>query len=304
MSRRTSRGSPLWLPLIVCALAALAPLGGCKRSSRHLVQGVDVADGTVRDNALLGMGPEQVTDLLRQKLEDSGHFRFPPEGDAPRRGQARTTMKLEVGFTREAHKDGREGTWAEVGASLQIVRKTGSEKRRYELAGLGEARVNAPEDRARAMRAALDQALGQLVQLADLQLAALGKPASELLDDLKSDDPRVQDFALRVLSERGNPAVTEALIDRLKKAEDLNQVRRVMGALAELREQKAVKTLIELTRGQDPSFVREVVFALAQIGGDEATAYLFTVAQGHDDPVLREAAQQALNEIKARERGH
>ena len=89
------------------------------------------------------------------------------------------------------------------------------------------------------------------------------------------------------------------LIERLR-ALDLGQIRQAMGALAELREQRAVKPLIELTRGKDPVFVREILFALAQIGGDEAMAYLYTVAQGHDEPALREAAQRALDEVELR----
>lgn len=273
----------------------------------HPVQRVGTTGGTVEDNALLGLHTDEVVAALEQKLEDSGRFRVVsrlPSDDAPaKKDEVPTGMKLEVAFTRESHKDGREGTWAEVGATLHLSRKVEGETFRYQVVGLGEEKVKGPDDRQRAMRAAFDAALGQLVQLADLQLAALGKGDRELLADLKHEDLRVQEFALRVLSERRNPAVVDVLIERLKTAKDPDQLRRLVGALSELRAQKAVKPLIELTRGKDPSFVREIVFSLAQIGGEEATAYLFTVAAGHDDPVIRAAAEKALAEIELRDRG-
>ena len=60
--------------------------------------------------------------------------------------------------------------------------------------------------------------------------------------------------------------------------------------------------LIDLGRAKEASFLREIVYALGAIGGEEAEAYLFTMAQGHDEPVIRASAQQALDELKSREK--
>ncbi|MBX5480419.1 MAG: HEAT repeat domain-containing protein [Myxococcaceae bacterium] len=282
---------------------ALLAGAGCTRSSKHVLTEVQATGPTLMDNGLLGLNRAQVEAELRRTLLATGHFAIAEPGSKhdPEKAAAVT---LELPFTRESRKEGRAGTFAEVGASLTIRRKMGGVTFRYEVAGLGEVRIENPEGpaRTRAMRAALSSALQQVAQAAHLQLAALDKSDADLLRDLRTGDPRVQEFAIRVLAERKNPAVVETLLERLRESEDPEQLRQAMGALAEMREQRAVRPLIDLTRGKDPAFVQEVLFAIAQIGGEEAMAYLFTVAQGHDDPHLRAAAQKALDEIGAREK--
>jgi len=105
---------------------------------------------------------------------------------------------------------------------------------------------------------------------------------------------------VRVLTDRRNPAVVQALLGQLGGS-DPDEVRRAIGALVELKEKRAVPLLIELGNAHDPVFLREVIYALAGIGGEEAQAYLYTVAQGHDNPAIRDAAQQALDELSRSE---
>ena len=268
---------------------------------------MQASGATLQDNGLLGLSASEVTAQLRTALEGSGYFHLLADGEQPPEDAVVSSMSLELPFTRESKKDGREGTFAEVGANLSIRRRVKKETLRYEVVGLGEVRIQNDADRSRAMKAALTSALHQVAQSAHLQLAALDKSDHELIKDLKDPDASTREFAIRVLAERKNPAVVDVLIDRLKTSTDADQLRRAMGTLAEMRVQKAVNPLIDLTRGKDPEFVREVVFAIAQIGGDEAMAYLFTVAQGHENPALRDAAQKALDELEHRnrlQRGH
>jgi HEAT repeat protein len=109
----------------------------------------------------------------------------------------------------------------------------------------------------------------------------------------------VRELAIAVLAERRDPAVVPALLGRLQ-SEDVTVVRRTIGQLVEIGDDRASIALIDLSRGKDLGFQRELLFALGSLGGEEAEAYLFTVAQGHDQPAIRAVAAQALEELKNR----
>ncbi len=251
---------------------------------------------------MLGMTTAQVNELFLHKLSQ-GPFDLPSGSARTRSGEAPIGIRLEIAFTREAQKEGREGTFAEVGAQLTIRRRETDGTASYEVVGVGESKLESedPQSRRSAMRLALSSALDQVTGLAHLQLAAIEKSDSALVKDLAAKDPRVREFAVRVLSARKNPAVEHALIDKLQGS-DPDAVRRAIGALVELKNAGAVPSLIDLAKGKDPNFVREIIFALGEIGGDEAEAYLYTVAEGHDQPAVRAAAQKALDELRARTR--
>jgi HEAT repeat protein len=156
-----------------------------------------------------------------------------------------------------------------------------------------------PAGRQAAMRVALQSVLRQVTEAAVLQLGALERSDEALVQDLRADDSRIREFALRTLAERQHPAAAPLLIERLKEATDAEGVRKTMGALVEMKARVAVPVLIDLSRGRDVGFVQEIVFAVGEIGGPEAEAYLYTVAQGHDAPAVQEAAQQALETLYA-----
>jgi HEAT repeat protein len=209
-------------------------------------------------------------------------------------------LTLELPFTREVLKDDGKHTYAEVGATLVLERFGGELPERYEVVGLGEIKVDkdTPEARRKALYAALEAAMRQVSESAVLQLTALDRDNAGLLQDLQTSDPRIREFALRTLAERGHPAAAPLLIEQLKSS-DADTVRRAIGALVEMRAPSAVPALIDLARGKEVGFLQEIVFALGEIGGTEAEAYLYTVAQGHDQPAIQEAAQQALDTLYA-----
>jgi hypothetical protein len=297
LNRGNGRRFIRWI-LLGCIAAAVSP--ACKEP-KHVVGQVGIAEETLRGNPMLGMGPAQVNELFLHKLSQ-GPFDL-PSGSARSSGEAPIGLRLEIAFTREALKEGREGTFAEVGAQLTIRRKETDGTASYEVVGVGESKLGSedPQSRRGAMRLALSSALDQVVGLAHLQLAAIEKSDPALVKDLAAKDPRAREFAVRVLSARKNPAVERALIDKLQGS-DPDAVRRAIGALVELKNAGAVPSLIDLAKGKDPSFVREIIFALGEIGGDEAEAYLYTVAEGHDQPAVRAAAQKALDELRAKTR--
>src|SRR5260370_1811719 len=189
----------------------------------------------------------------------------------------------------------------ESGAWVLVRRREDDGWSSYEL----NQRVQEPvsgvslEERQAAALRALRSALHETVSMADLQLAAIGKSDRELIKDLNETNLRVRDAAIRVLSDRKNPAVRGALVDKLKGPE-VDGVRRAIGGLVALHDVQAVPPLIELARGKDPSFLREILFALGAIDGEVAQADLVTVAQGADDPDIRHLAGQALHRPQSR----
>ncbi|WP_395856796.1 HEAT repeat domain-containing protein [Cystobacter fuscus] len=283
-------------------LVALLVLGACRsREPRFPVEHVSLKGATVIDNGLLGWSSSDIQALFTDVLRDNRRFELLSSEAAPERSDPGPwSFTLELPFTREALKDGGTYSFAEVGATLVMERRSGEGTQRYQVVGLGEVRVESKDAEARrkALREALRRGLVQLADAAGLQLAAVGRPDGALVMDLQSPDERVREFALRVLAERRNPAAAPLLIRQLQD-EDLQVARQAMGALVEMKESAAVPALIELVKERELGFMQEVVFAIGEIGGAEAEAYLFTVAQGHDQPDVQAAAQQALDTLYA-----
>ena len=286
--------------LRVTLLLALA-LCGCKREVKHTVERIEVSGPTVTDNPVLALSQEQVRALLVEKLTSQGSFVLLKSGQRPSEDAAPVRLTLELAFTREAQKEGRPGTYAEVGATLSLRIRGAEGDSRYEVVGLGEVKIpgESLDERQEAVRQALGIALQRAAAAAHLQLVAAGKKDDALVKDLQSSDPQVRAYAVRVLAERRNPAAAPALREQLK-SEEPDEVRQAIGALVELKDAQSVPAIIEAAPGKDPAFLREIIFALGAIGGEEAEAYLFTVAEGHDHEVIQESARQALEELRAR----
>jgi hypothetical protein len=283
------------LLLTACVLL----LGACRsQAPRYPVEEVRLSGETLTDNSQLSLGADQVRTLFSQALKASKRFELTEEG-RPREVRP-WRLTLELPFTREVLKDDGQHTYAEVGATLVLERFGGELPERYEVVGLGEIKVekDTPEARRTALYAALEAAMRQVSESAVLQLTALDRDDAGLLQDLQTSDPRIREFALRTLAERGHPAAAPLLIEQLKSGE-ADTVRRAIGALVEMRAPSAVPALIDLARGKEVGFLQEIVFALGEIGGAEAEAYLYTVAQGHDQPAIQAAAQQALDTLYA-----
>jgi len=91
---------------------------------------------------------------------------------------------------------------------------------------------------------------------------------------------------------------------RLLRSDDAAMRDRAIGALAAIRDRRAVKPLTEVARFRDVSDLPKVLDAVAAIGGDEARSYLEFVASGHEDLEIREIAKQALGHLEQRAPKH
>ena len=87
-----------------------------------------------------------------------------------------------------------------------------------------------------------------------------------------------------------------ALSNQLKDETDPATLLRIVGALAEIGDERAVGPLIELTRQKDDYFVLQVIYAVGTIGGRTAEGFLVTVAGCHGSEHVRQVAEAILKE--------
>ena len=286
-------------PLVL--FVALAAVAGCARSGKpkpYYIDRLTLADATLVGNPALGMNVEDLRHEVEAAFDRSKRFVPLAPTSAPRPADLHALRcRVEVAFTRETLEEDGQST-AEVGVMLDL-RQPG-EVDHYQSSGLGRASFVATDLAARVpgFRQALVAGLDEVVKSSALQLDALVKTDADLIADLGSPDPRLRDFAVRVLADRKNAAAVPALMERLKDP-DREVAMKAVGALGSIGDPRAVPALIEMGQTRDPQFVIALVDVVAQLGGKDAEAFLFTVASGHPDEAVRRAAQEAQERLKA-----
>lgn len=296
---------------VVLSLLAGLALGGCRRGERAAVY-IDklvVTESAISDRLPpSGLKADDIRKaallaIAREKSFAAGAREVPEDARA---FHARVTLV----FAREL--EDRTGTGRVTGGEQVVARPLAEVGVEVELEPAGPGGVlreatlgreqmagRDPEGRRIAYAVAVEKAVSSAVDGLALQLAAEQKSDDALIQDLHASDPRKRDYAVRVLSDRRNPAAVPALIERLGET-DRGVVERTVGALAVLKDRRAVPALIELTRGKEPGFVAQVTRVIGDIGGKDAEAYLMTLESGHPDPGVREAAQESLAELHGR----
>jgi len=269
--------TPFAAAVVLCLAAP-----GCRRNLPYPVERLEIGS----PGALRGVGWKgsraDLEAAVKGRLGAAGFVLHDGSGREPApEGAIRLALELTAA----------QGAPVRVGVLLQVRRRSDPAPASYQVNAVGEGS---------SAQGALEKAIERVLRGARLQLLAAAKSDEDLVKDLASSDSAVHLSAVRVLTDRRNPAVVQALLDQLG-SDDLDEVRRAIGALVELKERRAVPPLIELGSSRDLGFLLEVLYALGEIGGDEAQAYLYTVAQGHDQAAVREVAQQALDELSRSE---
>ena len=271
---------------------------------------VAVSDATLSDNGALNLTPDDLKQHLVEALDAAGRFRpLPPDQDARKDAPESYRAKVELTFTRESDEASTGAALmrkAEVALNLTLnpARSDGDGEQLRAVSSAARLFDASPGPKAEglrqaAYRGALDAALRQAASDLLLQADAARKSEPELVADLASADAGVRDSAVRQLAERKSPAAVPALIERLKDP-DREVVLHAMGALQEIRDQRAVKPLIELSERQDPAFVAQVIYVIGDLGGPEAEAFLFTQQNGSPEAQVRVAAAEASQTLQRR----
>jgi hypothetical protein len=283
----------------VCALALAAALGagGCRKPARSTVERVTMADGPAAAQLAAGGLDREAVERTTMRIFDgaTGFVRAADARSSDRRYEARVVVH------RAEPLSGAGGGASVVHVILAVELAPATHEPSLHEAGRAAEPVGAGPGAVRAALArATEVALEKAVQGFALQLAAEQKSTGDLVKDLSSPDAPVRDHAVRVLADRGEHNVVPALVSRLRDP-DPAVVERAVGALAQLRDGRAVLPLIELSHHRDGPFVANMARVLGDIGGPEAQAWLLTMSSGHPDDVVRGAAREALAEMQARE---
>lgn len=288
-SRR--RGAALGVALLAAA--------GCQKRERCVIEGMALGAGLPTEQlAEMGLQGEDLRRAALEALRASGGF-VVPEREPPSSGpRCRATVALLD--ARLATRRPPEGppesavTRMEVAVDLRVEPVDGE--------GFGEAvrwgePVGDGEPPAEALRRAVAGAARKAAVAVAMGFAETAKRDAEVIRDLDSGDPRLRDYAVRVLADRRNPAAVPRLVARLKDP-DPEVVERAVGALGQIRDPRAVVPLIELTYRREPPLVAQLARIIGDIGGPEAEAFLATLASGHADPSVRQAAREALADLR------
>jgi HEAT repeats len=296
------------LQLLLCLCGAMA---ACNRvpAGATVIGKVAVSEGNLASAPELGATAEQATQALRKALEATGKFAVRDERPTP--GSATTArVRLDIESARRVvppQQQGLDREMAEVVVSLELMAPdSGGELDRLVAEGSGRkptateaGSAGDPQARLAAFEGALALALQEAATSLTWQLEDRRKSDAALQKDLAAPDPRVRDYAIRALADRRNPAAVPLLLGRLDD-ESPDVVRRAMGALVAIGDQRAVRPLVELTRKRPPQFVAEVLYAIGSLGGAEAEAYLYTMESGAPEEEVRRAASDALGELRRR----
>ena len=292
--------------LIILAAVLLTACKPSTRSSALQVGQITVSDTGLSGKPEIGESAAQLGKELRSALEATGRFAMRDNGPV--------TIRLEIDRAQrvfapvpviEQGQSPAEREMAEVALNLEMT-SSGPQGDVDRLLAEGEARrpTNAddtldPAARHAAFDAAIDAALQEAVVALKDQIDARRKPDVQLIADLSSPDPRVRDYAIRVLADRRSPAAVPQLIARL---EDPNPevARRAAGALIAVGDRRAVRPLIEMTRKRRPEEVGPILYAIGSLGGPEAEAFLFTLESGSPEEEIRRAAQGAYADLLRR----
>ncbi|HYQ81891.1 MAG TPA: HEAT repeat domain-containing protein, partial [Anaeromyxobacteraceae bacterium] len=292
-SRAASRRRTAWI------LIALGAAAGCHKPERCAVIGVTLGAGLPeRQMEEMGLDGEALRRTALEALRQSGGFAV-PEGEPPSSGpRCRATVALLEArlVARPAPEGPPESAVTRMEVALEMqVDPAGGE-------GFGEAArwgepIRSGERPEAALRRAVSGAAAKVAAALALGMTESRKPDAEVIRDLDSGDPRLRDYAVRVLADRRNPAAVPRLVLRLKDP-DPDVVDRAVGALGQIRDPRAVVPLIELTYRREPPFVAQLARIIGDIGGPEAEAFLATLASGHADPSVRRAAREALDDLR------
>jgi HEAT repeat protein len=280
------------MPRHAPAALLLATLAwGCSRDAVRVTSVRVGAGGHERALAEAGIEPELQRETARDALREAG-FRLvggPPGYRA----------RLEVRAAGEAFSEATGEQSVEVRVELQLVPEERPGAAAVSATGTGVVRLGG--GRREAWRKALAGAVRQASNGLALALSAEQKPVEQLVADLRSDEPRRRDQAVRVLGDRRSAAAVPALIALLRDP-DPALAEQAAGALARIGDRRAVGPIIdfslELDGGRQTARYARIV---GDMGGSEARGYLLTLESGHVDPEVRAAAREALADLDARE---
>lgn len=131
------------------------------------------------------------------------------------------------------------------------------------------------------------------------QVDTLGQPVEALIAALGADDPLVRRAAAERLGMLRAAIAVPTLAERVQVEPDRDAQLRMVGALAEIGDDRAAEALIALANPRDRELLRAVIDALGVLGGPRVRDFLDILAH-HDDADVRLLVEQARMRLERR----
>lgn len=125
-------------------------------------------------------------------------------------------------------------------------------------------------------------------------------PEQAIVEMIKADDETtLREAAIRQAGQRKLAMAVDPLLGLLTN--DSEPIRdAALGALLQMREQRAVSVLAASRSMRDRREMRKIVEAIALLGGSEAVSYLEFVADANEDDEIRGLAKRSLERLRKR----
>jgi hypothetical protein len=272
---------------LVFGVIALALMPACERDEAIFVMQIYPSELLPQ-----GLATEDTVSALSGALKKEGFIL----AEGSKRNFA---AKVEVRRESQSFAQGTAGASPKDAWQMRVVlapRDAGFEQGVIAMEGLGETQA----DEAVPTQQQLQEAAAAAARELSEERKLMRKPKEDIVQALQSPSRRVRDFAVRLAGARKIKDLVPVLAKRLSDEPESELVLRIVGALVQIGDDRAVTPLVELTKRKHPIFINQIVFAVAQIGGQEAEAYLDTLAQGHPSDQVRAAARDALQELLSR----
>jgi hypothetical protein len=299
------------LPLAVACTAkspetprAAAPDAAKPAPPVAVVTKIRVQDHTPLDRRPAPVPTEELTAMVREALGGAGVLvadKAPP-------GAWRVSVDLEViygvtdgeGIAAQAVAGTAKALWdAEI-----RMRPPESEEGFYAyLQGVDEAQFAG--DAAAlpgALRERLKKGLQPVAKSVRARADAFARDVPALVEGLSDADPDVRIASASRLAMLKAPQAVPALAARIVKEQEREVVLRMVGALAEIGDDRATDALIQLADPKDRELLRAVVDALSAMGGRRVTDFL-DILSTHDSPEIREMVEDARKRLGGRPMG-
>lgn len=166
-------------------------------------------------------------------------------------------------------------------------------KGRVDASWDGEGSLETP------LRAALKQASVELAGRVARQLKGFSASTAELLKMLAGDAVQLRRLAAEQLAYRKVSSASPALAKAAAKEPDRETVLRLVGALAEIGDDKAANALMGLVDPKDRELLAAVLDALSVVGGERVEDFLEILAQ-HDSPMVKGMVEDARARLRRR----
>jgi HEAT repeat protein len=277
--------------MVVAAVLSVCALAACRQSQRLTVERIAVADTPASSRlAAAGVTRAAIAGSATALFERAPGFA--PAGEA---GRGARRVRGQVFVHRADALAGAAGAAVvEVGLIVELASTDGGPALREEASaaepiGIGPGGLRSALEGA--TRRALERAIAP-------RCRSCGAESTRAIRIRLLD--AVRDHAIRVLADRGERHAVPPLIARLRDPDpEVSEL--ALGALAQLRDERASLAIIDLAHHRDPAFTAQIARILGDIGGEDARAWLLTMSSGHPDIAVRNAAREALADLDARE---